>query len=442
MPTATKNMELSLNQVLKDLFEKHQKQNNGAPAAYAEQAFERFMKTGFPDRKSEEYKYFPVHRHFPESPLLAEKVEDPGAHLVFSPKLDDREAIHLVFIDGRLSEKHSSRDLPEAGLEIKHLNQLSSTELRELLEDHLDTYNVNNDPFIELNSSFLRDGIFIKTSKKSSTLPVYCYYITSAEDVNSFRNFRTIMVLEQDSRAELAEYFFSEENAGGFENFFTEVYAGKGSRLNLYRIQHKRGKEVLLNNINIYQKENSLVNSFTFSLSGKMLRNNLNFLLEEENCESHLYGFYFVDGDDVIDNHTTVDHQKPNCFSNENYKGILDKNGKGIFNGKIYVRQNAQKTNAFQSNKNIVLTDSATINTKPQLEIWADDVKCSHGATTGQLDNHQLFYLRSRGLDERTAKALLLHAFAFEIIDKIELDPVKDYLTKVINKLLGYQFDN
>jgi Fe-S cluster assembly protein SufD len=212
--------------------------------------------------------------------------------------------------------------------------------------------------------------------------------------------------------------------------------------MNFYRVQHKRGEETLVNNINIYQKENSLVNSFTFSLSGEMLRNNLNFLLEEENCESHLYGFYFADGDDTIDNHTTVDHQKPHCFSNENYKGILDKNGKAVFNGKIYVRQDAQKTNAFQSNKNIVLTDTATINTKPQLEIWADDVKCSHGATTGQIDNEQLFYLRSRGLDEKTAKALLLHAFAIEIVDIIELDPIKNYLTKVINKLLGYHFED
>jgi Fe-S cluster assembly protein SufD len=248
--------------------------------------------------------------------------------------------------------------------------------------------------------------------------------------------------LGDDSKATLTELYFSEDNTDGFENYFTEVFTGKGAKMDFHRIQHKRGKETLINNINIYQKESSLVNTYTYTLSGRMLRNNLNILLEDENCESHLYGIYLVKGNDVVDNHTTVDHQKPHSFSNENYKGILDENGKGVFNGKIYVRPDAQKTNAFQSNKNIVLTDSAAINTKPQLEIWADDVKCSHGATTGQIDQEQLFYLRSRGLDERTAKAMLLHAFAFEIVDKIELNPVKEYLTKVINTQLGYQFDS
>jgi Fe-S cluster assembly protein SufD len=165
-------------------------------------------------------------------------------------------------------------------------------------------------------------------------------------------------------------------------------------------------------------------------------------LLNEENCESHLYGLYFISKDDHIDNHTTVDHRKPHCYSNEYYKGIIDENGTGTFNGKIYVRPNAQKTNAFQSNKNLVLTDTATINTKPQLEIWADDVKCSHGATTGQIDEEQMFYLRSRGLDKESATALLLHAFAFDIIDKVELEHLRKYIGSKINNRLGYQFSD
>ncbi len=435
-------MELGINQALNDLFEKHLNEHPGLLNPISGKAFERFSKSGFPDRKSEDYKYFHVHKLFPESPVIQKDIANKGSNLFISSRLDHQESIQLVFIDGILSEAHSSPDLSQTGLEIKYLNLLSDQEYKSLLSDHVNKYNVNKDPFIELNTAFLREGVFIKVTENSNIPPVYCYYLTSSEDSNSFRNFRTIVVLEADSKTSLTEFFFSEDNAAGFENCFTEVYAGKGSHFDLYRIQHKRGKEILLNNINIYQKENSLVNSYTFSLSGRMLRNNLNFLLEEENCESHLYGFYLAKGDDVIDNHTTVDHQKPHCFSNENYKGILDENGKGIFNGKIYVRPNAQKTNAFQSNKNIVLTDSAVINTKPQLEIWADDVKCSHGATTGQIDHEQLFYLRTRGLDERTAKALLLHAFAFEIVDKVLLNPVKEYLTKIINKQLGYQFDN
>jgi Fe-S cluster assembly protein SufD len=442
MPNTTENMELTYDQRLQYLFDKDQEGKKGVLAGHAEEAFKRFLKTGFPDRKSEEYKYFQVHRNFPEMPAIPADKSMPEPHFVFSPQLDHDEAIHLVFIDGKFSEKHSTANVAEQGLEIKNLDQLPESELEEILVDHIDTYNVNRDAFIELNSAFLRDGIFIRVNKNARVRPVYCYYLTASEDVNRYINFRTIVVMEADSRAEFSEFFFSEDNTAGFENYFTEVYAAMGAKLNFYRVQHKRGKEILLNNINIYQKESSLVNSFTFSLSGSMIRNNLNFLLEEENCESHLYGFYLADGNNVIDNHTTVDHQKPHCFSNENYKGIIDKNGKGIFNGKIYVRPDAQKTNAFQSNKNIVLTDTATINTKPQLEIWADDVKCSHGATTGQIDHEQLFYLRSRGLDEKTARALLLHAFAFEIVEKIEHEPVRDYLSKVINNLLGYQFED
>jgi len=442
MSIALKDKELSINQILKDLFERKWKKKNGFSHSISEKAFKNFFKIGFPDRKSEDYKYFPVHKFFPESPVIPDGMSRSGSHLLISSKLSDQQAIQLVFIDGILSQEHSNYEDRKEDLEIKFLNQISERDIEKLLDDHTESHNVNKDPFIELNSSFIRDGIYLKIKKKIHPPPIYCYYLTSSEEKKSFRNFRTIMEFQEDSRATLTEFFFSEDNTDGFENYFTEIFAERGAKLDFNRIQHKRGKEVLVNNVNIYQKESSLVNTFTYTLSARMLRNNLNIMLEEENCESHLYGLYLINGDNVIDNHTTVDHQKPHCFSNENYKGIIDENGKGIFNGKIYVRPDAQKTNAFQSNKNIVLTDTAVINTKPQLEIWADDVKCSHGATTGQIDAEQLFYLRTRGLDERTARALLLHAFAFEIVDKIELKTVKEYLTKVINKQLGYQFDN
>jgi Fe-S cluster assembly protein SufD len=149
-----------------------------------------------------------------------------------------------------------------------------------------------------------------------------------------------------------------------------------------------------------------------------------------------MYGLYVAQGNGHIDNHTVVDHRVPNCYSNEIYKGILDDHSKGVFNGKIFVRQDAQKTNAFQSNKNILLTDTASINTKPQLEIWADDVKCSHGCTTGQLDDKQMFYLRSRGIAASTARAMLLHAFANDVIDKIEIDFLREFINSEMYKRL------
>jgi Fe-S cluster assembly protein SufD len=163
-----------------------------------------------------------------------------------------------------------------------------------------------------------------------------------------------------------------------------------------------------------------------------MVRNNLNISVDGEHCETHMYGLYMLNDKTHVDNHTTVDHRVANCYSNELYKGIIDDRATGVFNGKIYVRPHAQKTNAFQSNKNLLLSDDASMNTKPQLEIWADDVKCSHGATTGQLDNEQMFYLRARGLDETQARGLLLYAFAHETLEHVSSEALKSYLEEVI----------
>jgi Fe-S cluster assembly protein SufD len=171
-----------------------------------------------------------------------------------------------------------------------------------------------------------------------------------------------------------------------------------------------------------------------------MIRNNLNVSLDEAHCESHLTGLFFPSGKDHFDNHTQVDHRVPDCFSDELYKGILDGQSKGVFNGKIYVRPQAQKTNAYQSNKNILLTDTASIDTKPQLEIWADDVKCSHGSSTGKLDEEQLFYLRTRGIDEESARALLIYAFANDVSEKVQMAGIRSIIDKLIQEKLKQTF--
>jgi Fe-S cluster assembly protein SufD len=167
-----------------------------------------------------------------------------------------------------------------------------------------------------------------------------------------------------------------------------------------------------------------------------MIRNNINISVDDENCEAHMYGLYLLNGKSHVDNHTVVDHRKPNSFSNELYKGIVDEKANGVFNGKIFVRQEAQKTNAFQSNNNILLSDSATVNTKPQLEIWADDVKCSHGCTVGQMDEEAIFYLRARGIDERSAKAMLLYAFSKDVLENISVEPLRAHLDQLVSDRL------
>jgi Fe-S cluster assembly protein SufD len=218
-----------------------------------------------------------------------------------------------------------------------------------------------------------------------------------------------------------------------------EIVVGENASFEYCKIQNDDQLHQVANTV-IHQSNSSQVNTFTLTLQGKVIRNNFNITIDGENCESHFYGLYMLNGSTLADNHTVVDHRKANSFSNELYKGIMDGNSKGVFNGKIFVRPHAQKTNAFQSNRNIIISDSATVNTKPQLEIWADDVKCSHGCTTGQLDEEAMFYLRSRGISESIAKAMLLYAFAADVLTPIKNEALKSYLDGLIAERLHKNF--
>jgi Fe-S cluster assembly protein SufD len=215
-----------------------------------------------------------------------------------------------------------------------------------------------------------------------------------------------------------------------------EIIVENAARLEYYKIQNDGYNTNQVSTTHIRQVGKSFTHTVTISLNGGLVRNNLNVILDAKNCEAHLYGLYFQSGQSHIDNHTIVDNIKPNCLSNELYKGILSDSATGVFNGKIFVRQAAQKTNAYQSNKNILLSDSSSVNTKPQLEIFADDVKCTHGCTVGRLNEEGLFYLQSRGISEKTARNLLLSAYASDILEQIKPEALKLYVEKLINHRL------
>jgi Fe-S cluster assembly protein SufD len=221
-----------------------------------------------------------------------------------------------------------------------------------------------------------------------------------------------------------------------FTNGVTEVYAAENAHVEHYKIQQQAGESYQNNFTQIFQEANTNINHVTLTLDGTMVRNNLHFYMNGENCNSLLYGLYITDSKDFVDNHTRVDHAKPNCFSDEKYKGILKDQSTAVFNGKIMVHLDAQKTNAYQRNQNILLSDDATVNTKPQLEIFADDVKCTHGATIGQLDEEPMFYLRSRGIPEDVARKLLLNAFADDIAEKINIPELVTLLEQQIEHKL------
>ncbi|HYH13877.1 MAG TPA: Fe-S cluster assembly protein SufD, partial [Flavisolibacter sp.] len=291
-----------------------------------------------------------------------------------------------------------------------------------------------------LNTAFAQEGIFIQVKRgKIVEHPIYIYHITDARSANILSQPRSLVHVGENAQVHLVENYATLGAAESFTNQVLEVVVEQDAIVEYYKIQNDAVHTNQVSTTHFRQVGKSVVHAVTISLDGGIVRNNLNLSMEAEYCDSYMFGLYFLKGNTHVDNHTVVDNVKPNCLSNELYKGIIDDNATAVFNGKIYVQKDAQKTNAFQSNKNILLSEAATVNTKPQLEIYADDVKCSHGCTVGQLDEESMFYLRSRGVTEKAAKSLLVHAFALDILDHIKLEPVRNYVDQLISERLDVE---
>ena len=400
-------------------------------------AFNRFTEKGFPSVKDEEYRYTHLGREL-QKKFDFSQIASIDAQISENayPLFHDADALHIKVNNGIVNKQHLAL-LSGKGLKVMSLNQ-AARQFPDELGKHIGMYaQASKDPFTALNTAFSYEGIFIKVEKDTIIeKPILIHYTYGSNAISKAFQSRNLMLIEQGAKVDVIESFTTENDDEIFVNHVSEVVVGSNARLNYYKLQNQNKSTYHIDNTSISQSRDSNVQTFTISLEGKIIRNNLNFNLEEENVEAHMYGLYVAHGETHIDNHTVVDHKVANCFSNEVYKGILDDVSKGVFNGKIFVRPDAQKTNAFQSNKNILLSDTATINTKPQLEIWADDVKCSHGCTTGQLDEEQLFYLRSRGISKSKAKAMLLHAFVNDILDKIEIDFLHDFINDEMSNRL------
>jgi len=292
-----------------------------------------------------------------------------------------------------------------------------------------------------LNTAFFQEGIFIHVPQDTVVAkPFLILHINDAQQKQVVSHTRLLVNVENGSAVSVIEKSDSIGDYPCFHTFTEEIIVGEDATFDYCKVQNDIGLIHQVSNTTFSQSNTSKVNTFTLTLNGQLIRNNLSIIIDGKHCESHFHGLYLVTGNTLVDNHTVVDHQKPNSFSNELYKGIMDENSKGVFNGKIYVRPHAQKTNAFQSNRNILMSESATINTKPQLEIWADDVKCSHGCTTGQLDEEALFYLQARGIPYDAAKAMLLYAFALDVIELIKNETLKTYLDSLITQRLHKNF--
>lgn len=398
-------------------------------------SLKQFREVGFPTRKHEEWKYTNIHPYlkneFEPRPHPSEvEITPEELHRAYIPGL---KANKLVFINGFFSEAHSEI-IDKGQFEFHPLAQYKKAKDDEVKASADRMINRNEDPFPYLNTAFMQDGAVIKVpANKTVGHPVYIIHFQKETNGHYMDVVRNIISVGKSATVKFISNFIdlSGDNQQ-MSNAFTQFTAGDNSKVEWYYLQNDLGRSIQMNTLEAVTGRDSHFTTYVMTTTGELVRNNIDMVLDGENCEGHMYGLYELEGDEHVDNRTFVDHAHPNCFSNELYKGILDEKSHGVFNGKIMVRQDAQKTNAFQHNPNILLSDTATINTKPQLEIFADDVKCSHGATVGQLDKDILFYLRSRGLGKEDAKRFLVYAFAGEVITSITIPELKDHMLRLL----------
>ncbi|WPP52224.1 Fe-S cluster assembly protein SufD [Catalinimonas niigatensis] len=444
MSQVTKSQKTDLATAFAEQYKSFSKESTDKQtASLRQEAIDNFISQGLPSNKSEAYKYTPITRRlekqFSSLDLTKSTVPEISAELEkeIQSILLNIEANHLVFVNGHYVEALSSIISPQEELTLMPLHKAFSGQ-----NNVIETYfgkqaDIKSDPFIALNTAMAHQGVFLHVPKgKVVKKPVLTYFFSDTSAGNITAHPRNLYVIEENAQVQLMESFHTLGEAASYNNPVTELVVKEAAHVHYYKYVNESALAYHTGTTQLLQARNSHFHGVNVSLKGNIIRNNANAVLDAEHCESHLYGLYMLDGQSHVDNHTSVDHRKANSFSNELYKGIMDDSSKGVFNGKIFVRPNAQKTNAFQSNNNILLTNEASIDTKPQLEIWADDVKCSHGATTGQLDSEQMFYLQTRGLSKIQARAVLLKAFAGDVIQHVKIDVLREAIEQVISKRL------
>jgi Fe-S cluster assembly protein SufD len=340
-----------------------------------------------------------------------------------------KEATTIVFVNGFIDSSLSSKEIP-TGVEFKSITNSTF--------DFGKNVKLENEIFNSLNTRFATDGFYIHIKSKTVLeKPLQVIHILTGE--HTVANLRNVIICEKNSQAEIIQGFFTENAKESFTNVVTEIFVEENAHLTLNKIQYEDESCYQIATEQVDQHKNSTFKINTITLNGALVRNNLNIEVNGENCSTHLNGAYLLKGNQHVDNHTLVDHKVAHCESHELYKGVVNDKATAVFNGKVFVRKDAQKINAFQSNANVLLSDDSSVNSKPELEIYADDVKCSHGSTTGQLDEEAVFYLRARGLSEKTARKLMISAFINDVIEKIENEEVNTFVIQLLQERFDWE---
>jgi len=403
-----------------------------APEGTRQSAFHKFQLLGFPTIKHEDWKYTNITRFLKDEYALEAPATTAPAALLAKAAIAGLDAYRLILVNGSWNGEITGGALPK-GITIHRVKDaLQNPEFAGFFARE----SWGNQHFAALNAALYTDGLFIRVSANAATdKPLHIVHLYTS-DHNFLVQPRHVITVDRNAELSIIESTLSSDgNAKIWINGLTDIFLSPDAKLDHVNLQTASAGARLVQQTTVHQKKQSLYNNYTFTLPGAdLVRNDLQARLEEDHTETHLYGLYLAAGEQLIDNHTLVDHQKPHCFSNEHYKGVLLDQSTGVFNGKVYVHRDAQKTNAFQQNNNLVISKKATIDSKPELEIFADDVKCSHGSTVGQFSEEALFYLRARGIGEAAAKALLINAFAFDVTDKVKHASVTAHINQQISQ--------
>lgn len=400
-------------------------------------ALHKFFELGIPTRKDEEYKYTNLkeiseknYNFFPKESHNITKEQIDALHL------GEENFDWIVFINGQLHKELSKISIEN--VEFLSFNfALNDAKHKEVFEKYFNTIASKELAFTNLNLAYCKQGFFLKVPKNVVIeKPIHVFYLSQNQDENTVYNTRNLLIAEEGSKVEVIESHHNFDDTYVFTNSVTEIFSYPNAKADWHKVQNDSDTSYLMDHTFAKQERDSLTTVNTFTFGGKLVRNNLDFIHNGENINSFMNGITIIGGEQTVDHHTAVHHKKPNCESYQNYKGIYKDKSHGVFNGKVFVDKIAQKTNAYQQNNNILLNEGAMIDTKPQLEIFADDVKCSHGCTVGQLNEDALFYLRARGISKKEAQALLLYAFANDAMQNIDIEPLKVKVSKLLAEKL------
>jgi len=401
------------------------------------EAIKIFETEGFPTKREEDWKYTSLNsvlKHdYSVFPKHENALEFKDVKKYFIHEIDSYK---IIFIDGKYSS-HLSQTTHD-GLDVCLMSAaLNKPKYRLIIENYFNKIAPKNG-LSSLNTAFSAEGAYIHIPKnKLVEKPIQIIHFSTGNEAALMLQPRNLIVVDENSHVQIIERHQSLTDNPVLTNSVTEIFTNKRAIVDYYKIQNDKENASLIDNTFVNQKQESIAKVHTFSFGGKLIRNNLNFYQNGERIDSTMKGITIIGNKQHVDHNTLVHHIEPNCESHQDYKGIFDGSSIGVFNGKVVVNKEAQKTNAFQANNNILISDKASINTKPQLEIFADDVKCSHGCTIGQLDESAMFYLRSRGIPEKEARALLMFAFSNNVLDSVKIPEIKTRITKIIANKLG-----